>query len=312
MHSVSRFFVQDLMILTILLLVSGCTASNPHVKIPQAEPSSSYLKKVHPRVVLVLGSGSARGFAHAGVIKVLEENHIPIDMIIGTSAGSIVGALYADNPSANSLHELLLTTPRNEVIDFSLMNLTQGPISGNGLQNFLVHHLKAQTFEDLQIPFAAVATDLDSGKLHVFGSGPIAPAVNASSAAPPFFRPVKLYGKIYVDGGLIDPVAVDVARRFHPKLIIAVILNHPLSKSLPTNTAGVFLRSFDMMLMQLNDYSAAKAHIVIRPEPDDITMFDGSKRDYLMRIGEESARAALPMIKKLLAAKHITLKNEKS
>ncbi len=295
----------------LFVLLGGCAAQNPQLAIPQAEPSAAYLKHVHPRVVLVLGSGGARGFAHVGVIKALEENHIPIDMIVGTSAGSIIGALYADQPSSNSLRELLLATPRNDVIDFSLMNLTQGPISGNGLQNFLVHHLKAKKFEDLQIPFIAVATDLDSGKMHVFESGPIAPAVNASSAVPFFFRPVKLYGKTFVDGGLIDPVAVDVAQSFHPKLIIAVSLNHPLSKELPTSGAGVFLRSFDMLLMHLNDYSASRAHIIIHPEPNEVAMFDGSKRTYLMQIGEESAKEALPAIKKLLAKKHISLKRNK-
>lgn len=290
-----------------LMLLNGCAATSPNLKTPFSEPSTEYLKHVHPKVVLVLGSGSARGFAHAGVLKALEENHIPVDMIVGTSAGSIVGALYADNPSANQLEHLLLTTPRNEVIDFSLMNLTQGPISGNGLQNFLINNLQAHTFEELQIPFVAVATDLDTGKIHVFGSGPIAPAVNASSAVPPFFRPVKLYGKTYIDGGLIDPVAVDVARRFHPKVIIAVSLNYPLSKTMPTNSPSVFLRGFDMMLMQLNNFTAAKADIVIRPEPDNIDMFDGSKRDYLMRTGQEATQKVLPEIKKLLAKRHIDL-----
>jgi NTE family protein len=292
------------------LLLSGCASAPYSPKMPEKEPSTAYLYKVHPQVILVLGSGSARGFAHAGVLKTLEENHIPIDMIVGTSAGSIVGALYADKPSARALQHVLLNTPRNEVIDFSLMNITQGPISGAKLQKFLNNNLQAEDFEQLQIPFVAVTTDLDSGKIHVFGSGPIAPAVNASSAAPPFFRPVRLYGRTYIDGGLIDPVAVDVAQRFHPKLIIAVSLNYPLSKTLPTNSPAVFLRGFDMMLMQLNDYTAAKAQVIIRPAPGDINMFDGSQRAALIEAGEKAAEKALPQIKHLLAQNHIALAND--
>lgn len=296
--------------LLIILFLSACTATAPKVFIPPHEPPKTHLKKLHPEVILVLGSGSARGFAHAGVLKMLEKNHIPIDMIIGTSAGSIVGALYADHPSSQSLQRILLNTPRHEVIDFSLMNIMDGPVSGNGLQNFLVKSMKAQTFEKLTIPFLAVATNLHTGQAHVFASGPVAPAVNASSAAPPFFRPVKLYGSTYVDGGIIDPVAVDVAKQFHPKIIIAVSLNFPLPKDLPTRSPSVFLRSFDIMLMKLNNFTAGGADVVITPSPKDIDMFEDSKRDYLMRTGEVAAEKMIPTIKKLLASHHISLKKQ--
>lgn len=295
-----------LFVLECVLLI-GCAASAPRIYIPQQEPSAHYLKRQHPEVILVLGSGSSRGFAHAGVLKVLEENHIPIDMIVGTSAGSIIGALYADHPSAKSLQHLLITTNRNEVMDFSLMNLRTGVISGNQLQQFLVQHMHAQTFEQLRIPFIAVASDLDSGKMHAFGSGPIAPAVNASSAVPALFRPVQLYGRTYIDGGMIDPVAVDVAEWFHPKIIIAVNLNAPLSPSMPTSTPGVFLRGVDMMMEKLNDYSSSQADVVIRPKLQDIDMFDGSNRKDVIQSGIDAANAALPEIKRLLAEQHIRL-----
>ncbi len=280
--------------------LSSCAAPSPHLWIPAREPSSHYLTRLHPKVILVLGSGSARGFAHAGVLKVLEENHVPIDMIIGTSAGSIIGALYADHPSATDLEHLLLTTQRNEVIDFSLMNMSSGLISGNQLQNFLIKQMKAKSFENLSIPFLAIATDLGSGKLHVFGSGPVAPAVNASSALPPFFRPVKLYGRTYVDGGLIDPIAVNVAERFHPKLIIAVNLNSSLPKVFSSSSPSVFLRSIDIMLLQLNNYCSAHAKVIIRPQPKEVGLFDGSKRVDLIAAGEAAAKKSLPEIKQWL------------
>lgn len=303
-HSLTNKF---LLIFQSMLLI-GCVAKAPNIFIPQSEPSAHYLMQLHPQVILVLGSGSSRGFAHAGVLKVLEENHIPIDMIVGTSAGSIVGALYADHPSANSLQELLMTTERHEVMDFSLMNIQTGVISGNQLQNFLVQHMRAQNFEQLSIPFVAVAADLDSGKIHVFGSGPIAPAVNASSAVPPFFRPVQLYGRTYIDGGMIDPVAVDIAQWFHPKIIIAVNLDSPLSSSMPTFTPGVFLRGVDMMMSQLNEYSASQANVIIHPKIEETNMFDGSTRKNLIQEGAIAAQHALPEIKRLLKENNISLK----
>jgi len=298
--------VSRLLCIVTSLILTGCAATAPNLFIPQREPSAHYLKRVHPQVILVLGSGSSRGFAHAGVLKVLEDNHIPIDMIVGTSAGSIVGALYADHPSAASLQQLLMTTHRNEVMDFSLMNIRTGVISGNQLQRFLIQHMQAKTFEHLTIPFVVVAADLDAGSIHVFGSGPIAPAVNASSAVPPFFRPVQLYGRTYIDGGMIDPVAVDVAESFHPKIIIAVNLDAPLSTSIPSSTPGIFLRGVDMMMSQLNDYSSSHADVVIHPKLDEVNMFDGSTRKHLMQAGVVAAEKALPEIKRLLKQKNIS------
>ncbi len=288
-----------------MTLLAGCTAIAPQINTPATEPPAPYLKNFHPQVVLVLGSGGARGFSHVGVLKVLERNHIPIDMIVGTSAGSIVGALYADQPSAERVQKLLLEAKRENVIDFSVLNLGSGPISGSGLQNFLITNMRGKTFGQLQIHFLAVATDLESGQLHVFKSGPVAPAVNASSAAPPFFRPVKMYGRLYADGGLIDPVAVDVAQQFHPKIIIAVRLDSPLSKDMPTHSPGFFLRGFDLMLQRLNIYSAQQANVVITPQTGNIDMFESEGRADLMRKGEAAAEQAMPQIKKLLAEKHI-------
>jgi len=290
-----------------VLLLSSCATQFPKIDIPNTEPPAKKIDHLHPRVVLVLGSGSARGFSHAGVLKVLEDNHIPIDLIVGTSAGSIVGSLYADNPSADSLQNILLTAKRNEVIDFSLLNIPSGAVSGAGLQYFLIKNLHAASFDQLKIPFVAVAVDLQSGKIHVFKSGPIAPAVNASSAAPPFFRPVKIYGRTYVDGGLIDPVAVDVAKQFHPKIIIAVMLDYPLPNSLPSSSPRVFLRGFDMMLLKLNESSARGADIIIRPDVGYIDMFEENGRAKLMHAGEVAAKKALPNIRKLLEKKKVSI-----
>jgi len=297
------------LIIFFMSLLSACATSVPaQTDVPAKEPPATHLLHLHPQVILVLGSGGARGFSHVGVLKVLERNHIPIDMIVGTSAGSIVGALYADQPSADRVEKLLLEAKRSQVIDFSIFNIASGPISGTGLQKFLTANMRARNFSQLQIPYVAVATDFETGKQHVFASGPIAPAVNASSAAPPFFRPVNIYGRLYADGGLVDPVAVDVAKRFHPKIIIAVRLDSELSKNMPTYSSGYFLRGFDMMLSKLSFYSAENADIVIVPETGDIDMFADQGRASLMRAGEEATEKQIPALKKLLAKDNIPLK----
>jgi NTE family protein len=296
-----------ILVLLCVSFITSCATIPPPINIPAVEPPATYLANVHPQVILVLGSGGARGFSHVGVLKVLERNHIPVDMIIGTSAGSIVGALYADQPRAARVEKLLLDAKRESVIDFSVFNLGSGPISGTGLQKFLIANMRAQTFPQLQIPFLAVATNLESGQLHVFKSGPIAPAVNASSAAPPYFRPVKIYGSTFADGGLLDPVAVDVAKRYHPKIIIAVRLDSYISPVMPTYSPGYFLRGFTLMLLQLTKYSAQGADVIITPQTGDIDMFEKDGRADLMRKGEIAAEQALPQIKKLLAQHGIPL-----
>lgn len=287
-------------LLASILLLSGCAQKFPQIEIPISEPHSKRMDNLRPRVALVLGSGSARGFAHAGVLKVLEENNIPVDLIVGTSAGSIVGSLYADNPLAQTLQHTLLRAKRNEVIDFSPFNILTGSVSGAGLQNFLIKHLRAKSFDQLKIPFVAVAVDLVSGKSHAFKSGPIAPAVNASSAAPPFFRPVKIYGRTYIDGGLTDPVPVDIAKQFRPKIIIAVKLDYPLSKKISLNSPSIFLRGFYIMLLKLHGASAQGADVVISPKFGHVDMFQEEGRKEIIEAGEAATRKALPSIKRLL------------
>jgi NTE family protein len=297
MRSQIRLIITTLFI----LIITGCASQQfPNLNIPKTEPTSARLKNFHPRVVLVLGSGSAKGFAHAGVLKVLEENHIPIDMIVGTSAGSIIGSLYADQPSADRLEKVLLTTRRDNVIDFSVLRIFNGAITGAALQNFLTRNMHATNFDQLKIPFIAVASDLQTGKVHAFSSGPIAPAVNASSAVAPLFRPVHIYGKTFVDGGFIDPVAVDVARSYHPKIIIAVKLDDKLPPEMPTNSAGTFLRGMDIMLLKLNEISVHNADVVISPKIESIEMFEEKNRGKIMEDGQEAAYKVLPEIKHLM------------
>ncbi len=184
--------------------------------------NSSSLTMTQPRVALVLGGGGARGAAHLGVISVLEKEGIPIDLIVGTSIGSLVGALYADNPHSADVTQLLLNTKKNQLLNFSLLNLYRGPFSNLGIEDYVSQEVHAKQFDDLKIKFIAVATDLNSGNAVPLYSGPINTAIAASMALPPYFPALNLNGINLIDGGMSDPVPVDIAKQFHPKVIIAV------------------------------------------------------------------------------------------
>lgn len=301
---VFTFFKRYSIFIIAILLLASCADSPPNIVIPKYQPPSRLV--IHqPQVALVLGGGGARGFALIGVIKVLEQHHVPIDLIVGTSAGSIVGAIYADNPNANALTNTLMHATARQILDISALHFMQGPITGNGLQDFLVAHLQARRFSQLKIPFIAVTTDLKTGATVPIDSGPIAPAVNASSALSPFFRPVKLYGHIFVDGGTTDTVPVDIALRYHPKVIIAVSITPDLTQSMPSNIVGVYDRAYDISDSKFDKYSMRGANIILHPKVGQIGPFDISHKRRLIKAGELATRQAMPQICAILQRNHI-------
>ncbi len=172
----------------VALFLHGCAARRPdsgalvtprHVDLPA-------------RVALVLGGGGARGFAHVGVIHVLEQEKIPVDLVVGTSAGSLIGALYADLADAFELEAMAWQIEKDDLFDFSLLGIGRGPYAGEAIERFVLEHIKARTFEELRLPLVAVATDLLTGEQVLLDHGPLAPSIHASSAIPGVFRPVRI------------------------------------------------------------------------------------------------------------------------
>ncbi len=254
------------------------------------------------RLALVLGGGGARGIAHVGVLEVFRENSIPVDVIIGCSAGSIVGALYADDPDTEHLKEVFLSLRTDYIIDFDIWNARYGLCQGKTLRRFLNTNLDATNFDELKIPFFAVTTDLYSSELVTIGGGPIAPAVEASAAIPFVFVPVWLHGRAFVDGSVIDPVPVRVARKFNPEIIVAVDLRGLLPEDFPTNLFGVAERSAEITLLWQSESCVQHASVIIRPElDDDIGCFAGDKyHETIYQAGRKAALDALPTIQALL------------
>lgn len=249
-------------------------------------------------IALVLGAGAAKGFAHIGVLKVLESNRIPIHMIVGTSAGSFVGSLYSYGFSAFELQKLSFSLQRDEIVDFTIPD--NGFIKGEKLEGYINYMLRNTPIEELRIPFYAVATDIQSGKEVVFGSGNTGTAVRASSSIPGIFMPVKISGNMYVDGGVVSPVPVEAARRLGADIIIAVDISGGVDSSVPGGTIETILQSVSIMHSKLSALQLSQADVVIKPKVGYIGTADFTKRHEAVLEGEKAANEALPKIQEIV------------
>jgi NTE family protein len=272
-----------------LMLLAGCV---PRHILPPADQ-----KPV--RVALVLGAGAAKGFAHIGVIKVLEANRIPVNMIVGTSAGSFVGSLYAYGFSAFQLQKLSFDLEQSDVADLTIPD--NGFIKGERLAGYVNRMLRNTPIEKLRTPFYAVATDIQTGQEMVFGSGNTGSAVRASCSIPGVFVPVIIGGRMYVDGGVVSPVAVDAARRLGADIVIAVDISGNGESPRPTGTLSTILQSIGIMYGKMSTQQLQHADVVVRPKVGYIGSSDFSRRHDAVLEGERAASAALPDIKAAIA-----------
>ncbi len=302
-------------ILTIVVVFSlGCSSKpkQERIRVPDVPPPIS--KKIeNVRVALVLSSGGFRGAAHIGVIEVLEEHNIPIDLIVGTSAGSFIGAFYADEPNAVNLKNKLLYTKYEELIDTSWIRAIQstynptGPVRGLALQKFMLDKMRSRNFEDLIIPLIVVTASLKNNQMEVLQTGPIIPAVHASSAIPPYFAPVNVYENTYIDGGVIAPVPVSIAKLYNPKLTIAVDICKRPSLAELNNMFQITGRAIDISFSELATRQAKAADIVIRP---DIIGYGPFEAEYNQEFYEAGRRAALEKIEEVKQAYAAIAKNK--
>ncbi len=250
------------------------------------------------KVAVVLGAGASKGFAHIGVLKVLESNKIPVHMIVGTSAGSFVGALYAYGFNAFELQKLSFSLQKDDIVDLTIPD--NGFIKGEKLEGYINYMLRNTPIEKLRIPFYAVATDFQTGKEVVFGSGNTGTAVRASCSIPGIFVPPVISGKMYVDGGVVSPVAVDAAKRYGADIVIAVDISSDLESAMPTGTIETILQSIGIMYSKLSAIQLARADVVIKPKVGYIGSSDFSKRHEAVLEGEKAAIEALPKILEIM------------
>jgi len=286
------------LVFSLLLLLEGC--SNPNIYRPEDDPPPLPVcfvpKKID--VALVLGGGGAKGLAHLGVLEEFEKAGIPVDIIVGCSAGSLVGALYCDCPDACYLKTLLdpISSKRFININFFRAFFCLGLSREDGMTSVLDDCLHAKYFHELKIPLLTVSTDLYSGDLITFGGGEIIPAVEASCAFPFVFTPVCHHGRILVDGGCINPVPVRVAQMLEAKIIIAVELCSVLDKTFPRNIIGVASRSADITLLWQTERCLSGADFIIRPEVDNVGTFEDCPHEKLYDAGRNAALKVIPQI----------------
>ena len=257
-------------------------------------------KKTKPRIGLALGGGAARGFAHVGVIAALESAGIVPDIIVGTSAGSLVGALYASGLNANALKAQSLALDESILGDWSLS--VRSVVKGQALQDYINRLVGNRTIEQFPRRFAATATDLYNGQLRLFVSGNCGLAVRASSCVPAVFEPVSFEGREYVDGGLVSPIPVSSTRRLGCDVVIGVDISARPSFQSTDTLPQVLLQTFAIMGQKLAEGELRQADFQIRPTLGDLgaTSFEARKRS--IEEGEKAMRAQLPALMARLAA----------
>jgi NTE family protein len=277
------------LLLICLILLISC-APKPALIPPTQKPA---------KIAVVLGAGASKGFAHVGVLKVLESQNIPIHMIIGTSVGSFVGSLYAYGFDAYQLQSIALSLQRDELVDLTIPD--NGFVKGEKLENYVNWTLKDTPIEKLRIPFHAVATNIQTGEEVVFGTGNTGMAVRASCSIPGVFQPAKIADATYVDGGVVSPLAVDAARKYGADVVIAVDISSSLGNNVPQSTIETILQSVGIMYAKMSLIQIYRADVVIRPNVGYIGSADFSRRHEAILEGEKAAMAALPAINQIIS-----------
>jgi NTE family protein len=255
--------------------------------------------KPAPRIGLALGGGAARGFAHIGVIKALEAQGIRPDIITGTSAGAVIGALHASGLNGFQLQKLALDVEESTFTDWSLPD--RGMLRGEALQEFINRSVQNRTLEKLARPLGVVATDLASGERVVFRTGNTGMAVRASSAVPGVFKPINIHGKDYVDGGLTSPVPVQAARAMGADFVIAVEIGLKPEWGKTDSTLDVLLQTFTIMGNTLARHELKDADVVIRPNTAQVNATDFEGRHLAILEGEKATARVLGELKDKLA-----------
>lgn len=279
----------------LVVLLSACTTPLPPTV--KTEPVRPVLVPV--KIALVLGGGGTRGFAHVGVIKALEAQGIVPDIVVGTSVGSAIGALYAAGYTGFQLQEMSIPMKEDRVMGWSLPN--RGLFTGKPLEEYINRAVKQMPLEKLRRSFAVVATDLASGEEIVFRVGNTGVAVSASCAVPGIFQPVVINGRSYVDGGLVKPVPVSEARALGADFVIAVNISNQPQNNKTESTVDVLMQTFDIMSQSINRYELLNADVVIRPVTREIAQGNLDDRHLAIMEGEKAVAAILPELKARLA-----------
>lgn len=308
------------MVLSALLL--GCASAPPHApgqgtapsqpspspfpgpgpsapSVPSPSPSQTEKRMVH--IGLALGGGAARGFAHVGVIQALEEAGIRPELVTGTSAGSLVAALYASGKNSAQLKKIADSMEEAEITDWMIPILNRGALRGEALARYVNTQVGGLAIEQMKLPLGIVATDLQSGEPMLFRRGSTGTAVRASSAVPGVFQPVRLGSREYVDGGLVAPVPVMQAREMGANFVIAVDISSDPEGNLAGDTFQILMQTFTIMGKSINSYGLKDANLVVRPALTGVKSADFTARRRSIEAGHAAMQKLIPRLRELLA-----------
>ncbi len=279
-------------------LLAACTSVPPAGTLP-AQPAAQASTLPGVKVGIALGGGAAKGFAHIGVIKILEANGFAPVVVAGTSAGSVVGALYASGMNALELQEKAVALDETKIRDLQFSS--GGLILGQKLEDYVNEQVRRKPLERLAKPFVAVATRLEDGERIVFSQGNTGQAVRASSSVPGVFQPTAIGRSHFVDGGVVSPVPVDAARQLGADVVIAVDISNKARGQAPTGLLGTIGQSITIMGQKLGEAELARADVIIRPQVLDIGGADFTQRSVAIVEGERATIAAMPQIREKIA-----------
>jgi len=284
----------------VLLALGGCvTAPSPPPK--AVELTATTLEKREVKLGLALGGGAARGFAHVGVIQVLEEAGLKPSHVVGTSAGSLVAALYASGKTSAELNRLAENLQEADITDWMLPILNRGALRGEALARYVNSQVGGRTLEQMKIPLGIVATDLNSGESITFRRGNTGSAVRASSAVPAVFQPVRIGEREFVDGGLVAPVPVRQTRDMGANFVLAVDISSDPEGNPSADTFQILMQTFTIMGKSINTLALKEADFVVRPALAGVKSADFNARMRSIEAGRVAMRNALPSLKTKLA-----------
>ena len=297
-----RFVSRRVLLLVVpAVLLAGCATKPAGPVVPAPVTVETPVKKPL-KIGLALGGGAARGFAHVGVIAVLEEAGLKPQMVVGTSAGSLVAAIYASGKTSAQLQQTALGMEEVAITDWMLPIIGRGMFRGDALARYVNELVGGRLIEKMTVPLGIVATDLNSGQAVLFQRGDTGTAVRASSAVPAVFVPVKINGREYVDGGLVSPVPVRFARQMGADVVIAVDISSPPEANPASDTLQILLQTFAIMGKSINQYELKEADVVVRPSLVGLKSADFSARQRAIDAGRAAMLAALPALRAKLEA----------